>query len=52
VGIPATKYFFQLIGQSIANTIITYNSAARDLMNGRSLDTPGFSPLFVNAIDF
>src|SRR5688500_5318683 len=32
VRIPASKTFIQLTGQSVANTIITYNSAAKDTM--------------------
>jgi pectin methylesterase-like acyl-CoA thioesterase len=52
VRIPATKPFIQLIGESVANAIITYNSAARDTMNGRPLGTPGSSTFFVYAADF
>ena len=42
VRIPATKPFIQLIGESVANTIITYNSAAKDSMNGRPVGSPIF----------
>jgi len=52
VRIPATKPFIQLIGESVASTIITYNSAARDTMDGRALGTPGSSTFFVYAADF
>jgi pectin methylesterase-like acyl-CoA thioesterase len=52
VRIPAAKPFIQLIGESVANTIITYNSAAKDTMDGRPLGTPGSSTFFVYAADF
>ena len=52
IRIPATKTFLHLIGETVANTIITYNSAARDTMDGRPLGTPGSSTFFVYAADF
>lgn len=52
VRIPATKPFIQLIGESVGNTIITYNAAAKDSVDGRPLGTPGSSTFFVYASDF
>lgn len=53
VRIPATKPFIQLIGESVTNTIITFNSAAKDsVAGGRTLGTPGSSTFFVYAADF
>lgn len=53
VRIPVNKPFIQLIGESVANTIITYNLAAKDTdAEGRLLGTPGSSTFFVRAADF
>lgn len=53
VRIPATKPFIQLIGESVTNTIISFNSAAKDSMpGGHLLGTPGSSTFFVYASDF
>lgn len=53
IRIPASKPFIHLIGETVANTILTYNAAAKDTMpDGKPLGTPGSSTFFVYAADF
>ncbi|MDR3681449.1 MAG: pectinesterase family protein [Flavipsychrobacter sp.] len=51
VNIPSTKPFIQLVGQSVANTIIQYNNGASTLVAGSPLGTAGSATLTVNAND-
>ena len=51
--IPATKPFIQLVGESVANTIITYNDgASTPTSGGGTVGTFNSYTLYVNANDF
>ncbi len=52
VNVPATKPFIQLIGQSVGNTVITYNNSAGTLVNGVALGTQNSASVTINATDF
>ncbi len=51
VNIPSTKPFIQLVGQSVANTIIQYNNSAITVVNGAALGTAGSATVTINAND-
>jgi len=50
--VPANKPFLQLVGESVANTILTYNNSAGTLVNGVALGTQNSASFTVNANDF
>ena len=52
VTVPSTKPFLQLIGESVANTIITYNNSAGTIVNGTALGTQNSASVTINATDF
>ena len=52
ISIPATKPFLQLIGESVANTILTYNDGASTLVGGIALGTQNSASFSVSASDF
>ena len=52
ITIPATKPFLQLVGQSVANTILTYDDGASTLVGGIALGTQNSASFTVNASDF
>ena len=52
INIPANKPFLQLVGQSVANTILTYDDGASTLVGGVALGTQNSASFTVNAPDF
>ena len=50
--VPATKPFLQLVGESVANTILTYDDGASTLVGGAALGTQNSASFSVNAPDF
>ena len=52
VTVPATKPFIQLVGESVANTILTYNNSAGTIVNGVALGTQNSASVTINATDF
>ncbi|MGY3089533.1 pectin methylesterase-like acyl-CoA thioesterase [Hymenobacter sp. UYAg731] len=50
--VPATKPFIQLVGESVGNTILTYNNSAGTLVNGIALGTQNSASVTINATDF
>jgi pectin methylesterase-like acyl-CoA thioesterase len=52
ISIPATKPFLQLVGESVANTILTYDDGASTLVGGVAVGTQGSASFSVNAADF
>ncbi len=51
INIPSTKPFIQLVGQSVANTIIQYNNSAITVVNGSALGTAGSATVTIGAND-
>ena len=52
VTVPANKPFIQLVGESVGNTVLTYNNSAGTLVNGVALGTQNSASVTVNAPDF
>ncbi|GAB3876540.1 hypothetical protein GCM10028824_34270 [Hymenobacter segetis] len=52
INIPATKPFLQLVGESVANTILTYDDGASTLVGGVALGTQNSASFSVSATDF
>ena len=52
VTVPATKPFIQLVGESVGNTVITYNNSAGTIVNGVALGTQNSASVTINATDF
>ncbi|MBF9221812.1 pectinesterase family protein [Hymenobacter ruricola] len=52
INIPANKPFLQLVGESVANTILTYDDGASTLVGGVALGTQNSASFSVNAPDF
>jgi pectinesterase len=52
VNVPATKPFIQLVGESVGNTVITYNNSAGTIVNGVALGTQNSASVTINATDF
>ena len=52
LSIPATKPFLQLIGESVANTILTYSDGASTVVGGVALGTQNSASFTVGAADF
>ena len=52
VSIPSNRPFLQLIGESVANTIITWNDGASTVVNGATLGTSNSYTFQSNANDF
>ncbi|MDB5267690.1 MAG: pectinesterase [Hymenobacter sp.] len=50
--VPATKPFIQLVGESVGNTVLTYNNSAGTLVNGVALGTQNSASVTINASDF
>ena len=50
--IPVNKPFLQLLGESVANTILTYDDGASTLVGGVALGTQNSASFSVNAPDF
>ncbi|MBH8557767.1 pectinesterase family protein [Hymenobacter negativus] len=50
--VPATKPFIQLVGESVGNTVLTYNNSAGTLVNGVALGTQNSASVTINATDF
>jgi pectin methylesterase-like acyl-CoA thioesterase len=52
VNVPATKPFIQLVGESVGNTVITYNNSAGTIVGGVALGTQNSASVTINATDF
>ncbi|MDO7853989.1 pectinesterase family protein [Hymenobacter convexus] len=52
VTVPATKPFIQLVGESVGNTVLTYNNSAGTIVNGVALGTQNSASVTINATDF
>ncbi|WP_201987628.1 pectinesterase family protein [Hymenobacter rubidus] len=52
VNVPATKPFIQLVGESVANTVLTYNNSAGTIVGGVALGTQNSASVTINATDF
>ena len=52
VNVPTTKPFIQLVGESVGNTVLTYNNSAGTLVNGVALGTQNSASVTINAPDF
>ncbi|RSK46318.1 pectinesterase family protein [Hymenobacter perfusus] len=53
ITVPATKPFLQLVGESVANTVLTYNDgASTPLPGGGTVGTQNSASFTVNANDF
>ena len=52
LSIPVTKPFLQLVGESVANTILTYDDGASTLVGGIALGTQNSASFIENAPDF
>ncbi|MDB5270009.1 MAG: hypothetical protein JWP58_3049 [Hymenobacter sp.] len=52
VAVPSTKPFLHLIGESVANTILTWNDGASTVVNGSAVGTSGSFSFQNNANDF
>ena len=52
VNVPATKPFIQLVGESVGNTVLTYNNSAGTLLNGVALGTQNSASVTISATDF
>ncbi|WP_426058822.1 pectinesterase family protein [Hymenobacter sp. B1770] len=52
INIPSNKPFLQLQGESVANTILTYDDGASTIVNGVALGTQNSASVTVNAPDF
>ena len=52
VTVPATKPFIQLVGESVGNTVITYNNSAGTIVAGVALGTQNSASVTINATDF
>ena len=53
ITVPSNKPFLQLVGESVANTILTYNDGASDpLPGGGTVGTQNSASFTVNAPDF
>ena len=52
VTVPSDKPFMQLIGESVANTTITYDNSAGTIVNGVALGTQNSASVTINANDF
>ena len=52
ISIPSNKPFLQLVGESVANTILTYDDGASTLVGGVALGTQNSASFSVNAPDF
>jgi pectin methylesterase-like acyl-CoA thioesterase len=50
--VPANKPFLQLVGESVANTILTYSDGASTSVGGNTLGTQGSASLSISASDF
>jgi len=53
ITVPSTKPFLQFVGESVANTILTFNSGASDaLPGGGTVGTQNSASVSINATDF
>ena len=52
ITIPASKPYIVMIGQSVANTILTYDDGAITVVNGAPLGTQNSASVTINANDF
>ena len=52
INVPATKPFIVMIGQSVANTILTYDDGASTLVGGVALGTQNSASVSISASDF
>lgn len=53
ITVPSTKPFLQLVGESVANTVLTYNDrASTPLPGGGTIGTQNSASFTVNANDF
>ncbi|WP_210519122.1 pectinesterase family protein [Hymenobacter terricola] len=52
VNVPATKPFIQLVGESVGNTLVTYNNSAGTIVAGVALGTQNSASVTINATDF
>ncbi|MBF9222029.1 pectinesterase family protein [Hymenobacter ruricola] len=52
VTVPSNKPFIQLVGESVGNTVITYNNSAGTLVGGVALGTQNSASVTINATDF
>ena len=50
--VPATKPYIVMIGQSVANTILTYDDGAITVVNGAPLGTQNSASFTISATDF
>ncbi|WP_201987630.1 pectinesterase family protein [Hymenobacter rubidus] len=52
ISIPANKPFLQLVGESVANTILTYDDGASTVVGGVQLGTQNSASFSIAATDF
>ncbi|MDO7874484.1 pectinesterase family protein [Hymenobacter sp. ASUV-10] len=52
MSVPSNKPFLQLVGESVANTILTYSDGASTSVGGNTLGTQGSASFSISASDF
>lgn len=52
ISVPASKPFLQLVGESVANTVLTWSDGASTVVNGAPVGTSGSYSFQNNANDF